>query len=364
MDIGFKVAKGELKGGAISESMAKPILGTIISGAFLSAIQDGNVSGAGPVNKNERDALYRTGWQPYSIKAGDKWYSYKRLEPIGMIVGLTADSSEIWKTANSEEKTSLAAAISTAIGQNILNKTWMQGASNALNAITDPTRYGESWVQSLVGSTVPGLVATTARATDPYMRQAQDIIDGIKTRVPIKSQEVLPKLNLWGEPIKKSEGVAEYYVGKVPSRMLSPIQVSPDSNSKIDQEIVRLIKTGYMQAPGAPAKLSGGIDLTPEQHQEMQKRGGGLAKKALEKIVEGDAYKKAPDMAKTKIIESVIESYRTMASAEMLGKIKNEQGADVIGQGQARSKGIIPKNTKPSHDKSLSNLLRGIRGNQ
>lgn len=364
IDAGIKVAKGDLKGGAISEQMAKPILGSIISGAMLTSIMDGNVSGAGPVNKNERDSLYRTGWQPYSIKIKDKWYSYKRLEPVGMVVGLTADTKEIWKYASAEEKSSLAAAISTAVGQNILNKTWMQGASNAMNAITDPNRYGESWVQSLAGSAVPGVVATAARALDPNMRQAQDIIDGIKTRLPVISEEVLPKLNLWGEPIKKSEGVAERFVGKVPSRFVSPVQVSPENRSKIDKEIVRLIGVGYLQPPGPPGKVVGGIDLTPEQYQEMQSRGGGLAKKSLERIVETDVYKKAPDMAKTKIIESVIENYRRIASSEMLGKIKNEQGKDIVAQGEARSKGIIPKNIKPSPEKNLSDILRGIRGNQ
>lgn len=38
--------------------------------------------------------LYATGWQPYSVRIGDTWYSYARLEPLGLLLGIAADMKE------------------------------------------------------------------------------------------------------------------------------------------------------------------------------------------------------------------------------------------------------------------------------
>jgi hypothetical protein len=34
-------------------------------------------------------------WQPYSIQIGGRWYSYNRLDPLGMMMGMAADDSEM-----------------------------------------------------------------------------------------------------------------------------------------------------------------------------------------------------------------------------------------------------------------------------
>ncbi len=44
------------------------------------------ITGGGPLDENQKKALMATGWQPYSFKVGDKYISYQRLDPLGMMV--------------------------------------------------------------------------------------------------------------------------------------------------------------------------------------------------------------------------------------------------------------------------------------
>jgi hypothetical protein len=53
---------------------------------------DNLVTGGGPVDYKKRDTLESTGWQPYSVKIGDHYISYRRLEPVGLVMALVADA--------------------------------------------------------------------------------------------------------------------------------------------------------------------------------------------------------------------------------------------------------------------------------
>ena len=48
-------------------------------------------------------ALERTGWQRNSIKVGDRWYAYNRLDPAGSLLGLAAQMVEILNNSEDED---------------------------------------------------------------------------------------------------------------------------------------------------------------------------------------------------------------------------------------------------------------------
>jgi hypothetical protein len=62
---------------------------------------------------------------------------YKRLDPIGMIVGIGADISELTADAADEESEQLAVAGVMALAQNLASKTYAQGIVEFIAAI-DP----------------------------------------------------------------------------------------------------------------------------------------------------------------------------------------------------------------------------------
>ena len=70
-------------------------MGTTILGLAGILSSQGMITGGGPKDYELRKVLYRKGWRPYSIKIGDKWVSYGRLEPLSVVIGTLADFIEI-----------------------------------------------------------------------------------------------------------------------------------------------------------------------------------------------------------------------------------------------------------------------------
>ena len=59
----------------------------------------GVVTGGGARDPQQRALDIATGWRPYSIKIGDKYISYQRLDPFSTVLGLAADTVEFAKEA-------------------------------------------------------------------------------------------------------------------------------------------------------------------------------------------------------------------------------------------------------------------------
>ena len=57
----------------------------------IMAGMSGIITGTAPVDQKEKTALLKTGWKPYSIRLGDKYYSYQGLAPYDSIFAACAD---------------------------------------------------------------------------------------------------------------------------------------------------------------------------------------------------------------------------------------------------------------------------------
>jgi hypothetical protein len=168
------------------EALARITLGSGLSTAAVVAALDGRISGSGPTDPRERAALLQSGWQPNSIRIGDRWVSYARLDPLATLFGVAADFAEAGKWATKQEADQIALNLGMGIAKNITSKTWLSGLSDAFDVLSDPERYGKNYVQRLASSmAVPALLSQTAQAIDPNMRDARTIMDAIKARVPV-----------------------------------------------------------------------------------------------------------------------------------------------------------------------------------
>jgi hypothetical protein len=297
-----RVVRGELKGAEISDELAKGAVGSLIGTAAYMYAKEGNITGGGPEDRGRRQALLRTGWQPYSIKIGDTYYSYNRLEPVGSIIGLAADYSEIEEyMADEGEKARVATLIGQSVAQNLTSKTFLVGVSNLINAIDDPQRYGEQYAKNMMGTLVPAAAAQLARAFDPNLRRTDDIFAGetMRARVPGASTGLLPKLDLWGNPIERpAKGLAA----------LLPVVASGEKRDPVDREIVRLKLNLTM-----PAKTIQGVTLTPEQHNDYTHLAGQWSKEKLDGLVNQTSWKDRSDYEKERVIRGVIEQGRERA---------------------------------------------------
>lgn len=224
-------------GGARAQmAMAKVSMGTMLMSIAMDQAMNGRATGQGPVDPQERNLFDREGKQRYSIKIGNEWVAFNRIEPMGTVFGLGADLVEIVTNSDADQESveeAFAAAVFAAANA-VTSKTYMQGMADLMQAISDSKRYGEGYVRGLVGATVPAGVAATARLMDPYMRQAWDIVDTIKRRTPGLSEGLPLRRDLWGRPISYKSGVGLWYDA------VSPIYIKKENPEPVDVELDRL----------------------------------------------------------------------------------------------------------------------------
>jgi len=95
------------------EVRAKLIGDTVIAGGMLTSTWDligsGRVTGAGPRDVGRRKLWEEAGFEPYSIRIGDKWYPYDRYAPFTAPLMMVANVYEnAWEFNNRKEDVGLA----------------------------------------------------------------------------------------------------------------------------------------------------------------------------------------------------------------------------------------------------------------
>lgn len=317
-------------------ALAQLGLGTTVMMATADLAMSGGITGRGPTEKGERQALSRSGWQPYSIKVGERWYTYNRLDPVGSLLGLSSDVVDSLRNAQHEslddpDTERLAVATAVAIAGNLVNKTYLSGLSSIFEALSDPGAYGEATIQRMVGSVVPAGVAAANRSfNDPYIREVYSMLDAIKARTPGLSDELGPRRNLWGEPLKYESGIGAAY------DFMAPVYTKPGASEPIDQEILRL--SANITMPSRRTSFNGTtVDLT--QHPKAYSRyielaGNGIkhpawnlgAKDYLNAVVTGKHPLSAvyqiksdgPDGGKDLFIRETLSQYRELARKQLV----------------------------------------------
>lgn len=244
-----------------AQAMSKIGMGTSVMFLGTDLALNGNITGAGPSDHKVRAKLRATGWQPYSIKIGDEYYSYSRWEPFATWLGMSADMAEImtnyesYDIAAQDEMDELVTASVAAIANQVVGKTFLQGISDMTQVLADSKRYGPRFLQRYAGSFVPTLVADIERTINPETSQVFNIIDAMKARTPGLSDQVPPRRNVYGEIQKSfypSEENALASLGERVEKLFNPVYYTdPDRpDNKLDQFF---LKNGF-SGPNMPQK--------------------------------------------------------------------------------------------------------------
>lgn len=184
----YKASTGAAKGEVI-DSASRAIVGSSLLIPLAMYFTEDKIIGAPPKNKKERDAFYADKKIPYSVKIGDNWVAYNRLEPINTVLTQIA----MWHDAHRNGAETTVEQISEFLrssGRNIADQTFMTGIGNLVEAIEDPDRFGQKFVTDIIGGFVPSFVAAGARSIDDKPRIPETIGQSLKARVPGLSKEV------------------------------------------------------------------------------------------------------------------------------------------------------------------------------
>jgi hypothetical protein len=304
--IAYKIATKRLKGIELSEALAKATIGSAIALSTAILTTQGYITGAGPTDPRERAAFYREGKIPYAIKIFDKWISYGWIEPFGTVVGVIADFVESFKYAEEDEKEEIVENIIYSIARNTFSKTYLRGVSEFFSALRYPERFGSPWMRAITGTIVPTGVAHLAWTVDPYLRDARGIIENIKSRIPWLSKTLLPRRDIWGNPIKRPRS-------EILRHFLLQLQVSQDKASEIDKELIRL--KIYIDLP---RRKIGDIKLTSEEYDDYIVLTGSYLQKYLEELMTTNYYRKLKDDLKIEEIRREVRRARREAREDFM----------------------------------------------
>ena len=302
------------KGGAGADiALTKMAMGTMTMMAGLDMAINGQITGSGPSKFSERDNLRRQGWQPNSVRIGDKFFAYNRLDPLGAQLGLAAEMGEYLVNSGEldddemENFTRTFAAAVFSVAETATSKTYLTGLSDLVEAVNDPDRFATSYIKRFAGGFIPNIARTVTRANDTVPRYTVGVIDEMKSRLPGFSDDLPPRRDLWGREIKWESGLGQVY------DMVSPIYGSTYKPEAIDLEMQ---KDGwFLGAPGKAFKFEGEeirLRDRPEVYSKLLEVGGSFKPSQM-----GDAgsglIEKFGDISQLNALNAIVDGKHTMS---------------------------------------------------
>lgn len=285
-------------------ALARAAVGSGLGALFAYMAEQGVITGSAPRDRNKRALMMADGWQPYSVKIGDRFYSYQRLDPFALTIGAAADMATLGDGMSENQKAKGAALVWASILGNLQNKTWLSGVSDLAAAMDDPERYGGSFIDRFVGSaTVPTGIAQIARTIDPTMRETDNTLDYVQSRVPGLSDNLMPKRDVWGRPIQKEGGIGP--------DIMSPIWTSTAKADPATWEAIRL---------DAPINLPDDKDgtMSPEQMDRWRKLSGERSHEWVSELIKLPGYREAEADEQRAKIKFIMEKAREATKANVL----------------------------------------------
>jgi hypothetical protein len=287
------------------------------------------ISGAGTGTPSKDAQLRANGWQPYSVKAGGKWYSYANT-PVGIMLSVIGNLSDGEKYRGEHVEKSEEALGAVALGsfralQLAKDMTAMKGAADFLAAADSKSPDQVTrWAQRLAVGTVKGYVPWSAMLTQVAKdyeqwqgqprKQARSLGQSLVQDIPVARNGLHDALDVLGDPLPID---TDRLVSSAPYRD-APTRAVWDWLSKNDLFI------------SVPNRNSGGamvlrmhkgeeVPMSDDEYFTFMKKRGQLLKEALQHQLP-ELQKLDSIAAKKKLGEIVKRVSRTAKQQVFSGK--------------------------------------------
>lgn len=308
------------------QSLGKAVAGTMLYVAGYALAKAGIVSGESDDDKDVRDFMKNTlGVNSYSIKIGNKTFTYDWAQPIAAPLSIMANIVQKDKSdASTLEK--IVSSLDTA-GNILLEQSFMESINTALNnndglvtgieeAILDlPSRAIPTFMKQIVD-----LTDSTQRTSFEYDKPIESMVNSIKAKIPGLSKTLAPVVDTMGREVQRHGGKNNIF-----NVFFNPANVSTENISTSAKEIYRLYKetgdTTIMPrvAPYYLNKSGEKINLTAEQRAEYQKTSGDILEKEIKKLLNSNNYQDMSDAKKKDVIKNIVDYSYNIAQNEVLG---------------------------------------------
>jgi hypothetical protein len=286
----YELLNGLAKGD--TDAMARGLVGSSIAAALGSLALSGHLTGGGPTDFRKAETLRATGWQPYSLKIGNTYVSYRRFEPVGLAASLVADTIHGAQTGDSEVITQSKADTAVHhILRSVDDFPMLGTVSNLLQAVHDPTSgVAQSFLNREAGSLIPSGLANIAETMDPTVRRPGTAMQAIKSRIPGRTSAAPAIVNIAGKNVER------------PANNLGGANPFPFSTATNDPVVSELARLG-VSTPQAPKQI-GKIKLTDNERQQlMQQEGQDLYTSVSQSIRNGSWQQRTDDQKRLALVE-------------------------------------------------------------
>jgi len=314
-----------------SEVMARQLIGMGAAMTVFQLVEEDLITGKLPENPSEREAWRANGIPEYSIRVGDTWVSYRKVEPIATVFGLASDMSRLFDDymENTEDPTVeefdrlLGGAYASMI-ENVMGKSFMEGLSNVVNLIAGGSSFAtgggtaqlNQFATNLGRVVIPygALLNNIAISMDTdfapdgkaWDRQATTFMERMSQRIPTFRESLPLMYNIYGDERKLN--VLDVWTG---------IKTVKDSDrTELQKELATL---GVAYAP-IDRTLKRDLRLDNEELGELRQISAETITPILETLLSSQEFQKMPESLKNEYFEEAMRKGRSQATKMFIAR--------------------------------------------
>jgi cell wall-associated NlpC family hydrolase len=350
-----KLIQGDTRGASFDAADA--LLSSVVLAGFAAKASKGELSGEGPTDPGERRLLVSQGWQPHSIRIGDRWYDYSFAGPLAVPASLVAN----WSEGMAEGKVNAPAdeqanRMVNRLSKSVLRQTFL---SNIGDLFDDRGGGAVGVLQNLIATTVaPSVLRDVAQVIDPYERKPQQGLVGgtlgrIGERIPGVSQLVPAEQDVLGRPLASRRG-------GIPQPIRSS-QVHPDALiNAFDQAGMNISVPRDTITLGQGAR-SVQVRVQPDEQRRWNSYRGEMLQRIGGGFINSPEFTRIPLPVRQKVLRQMLDSASQYATGHLASELPdlNARLGDAINEKIAEAGGTVqPAATATGGGMSAADMMR------
>lgn len=307
------------------QTLGKATAGTMLYILGYALAKAGITSGESDDDKDVSNFLKNTlGVNSYSIKIGDKTFTYDWAQPLAAPLAITANMVQ-----KEKEGASLLENITSSLDEGfnvVLEQSFFESINNVFSDTGSvPEKLWEE-VLGLPSRAIPtffkqitDMVDGTQRTSFEYDKPLETAINKVKAKIPFLSQTLSPSVDTLGRDIQKYGGNNNIF-----NVFFNPANVSTENISESASEIYRLYKeTGDKTimprvAPYYINQDGNKITLSASEKAEYQSISGQIIEDNVKDLLDNEIYNAMSDENKAEIINKIVNFSYNKAREEVL----------------------------------------------
>lgn len=309
------------------QSLGKATAGTMLYVLGIALAKAGITSGESDDDKDTRDFIKNAlGISSYSIKIGDKSFTYDWAQPIAAPLSITANVVNSKKNKETALSEAIIGSLDTA-GSILLEQSFLSSLNDVLSDNNGVASGIVNEVLELPSRAIPTFAKQIADLVDDTQRQTYEYDSPIKTaknkiiaKLPGVSKTLSPSVDTMGREIKKYGGKSNIF-----NVFLNPANVNTKNISESAKEIYRLYKATGDQtimprvSPYYINQKNEKVILTTEQRANYSRVSGQIIEDNLKILLSNNNYQKLNDTEKSEIIKNIVDYSYNKARKDVVG---------------------------------------------